>query len=72
MMEGLSQRTGSGSNDIGQTIELLHPGHEEMQERGGLSPVAMAFHMDFKGRDKDLDQEMKDADQEHIGGARGE
>ena len=70
MMEGLTQRADSGSNDTGQTIELLNPGHEEMQERGGLSPVAMAFHMDFKGREKDLDQEMRDADQEQIGDAK--
>ncbi|CUS10949.1 unnamed protein product [Tuber aestivum] len=71
MMEGIgsgnNQPTTGGGNTIGQEIDLSQPGGEEMQERGGISPVAKAFHLDSKGRERDLDQDMKDIDSEHIG-----
>jgi len=63
---GNSQPTPEGSDAIGQGIGFHQPGGGEMQERGGISPVAMAFHLDSKGREKDLDQDMRDVDSEHI------
>jgi len=70
MMEGIgsgnSQPAPEGSDAIDQRIDFHQPGSGEMQERGGISPVAMAFHLDSKGREKDLDQDMKDVDSEHI------
>ncbi|PWW78139.1 hypothetical protein C7212DRAFT_183374 [Tuber magnatum] len=70
MMEGIgsgsSQPTTGGDDTIGQQVDLSQPGGGEMQERGGISPVAKAFHLDSKGRGRDLDQDMKDVDSEHI------
>lgn len=60
---GLADRVGEGDID-GPAPELLSPPQEEMVERGHISPVAKVFHLDFKGRDKDIDQEM--ADVEHV------
>lgn len=50
--------------DIAGTMLEPAPRQEEMSERGHISPVAKVFHMDFKGRGGDIDQEMMDA--EHI------
>lgn len=56
---------GVGESDIaGTMLELPSPRQEEMCEIGHISPVAKVFHMDFKGRGGDIDQEMMDA--EHI------
>ncbi|RPB05684.1 hypothetical protein L873DRAFT_1661526 [Choiromyces venosus 120613-1] len=57
---------GGGGNALSQEIDLPQPGGGEMKERGGISPVAMAFHLDFKGRERDFDQDMRDADSEHV------
>lgn len=70
MMEGIgsgnSQLPTGGSDAIGERIDFHQSGGGEMQERDGISPVAIAFHLDPKGREKDLDQVMKDVDSEHI------
>ncbi|KAG0126518.1 hypothetical protein HOY82DRAFT_581005 [Tuber indicum] len=71
MMEGIGSgnsqpTTTGGDNAIGKKMDLPQPAGGEMQERGGISPVAMAFHLDSKERERDLDQDMKDVDSEHI------
>lgn len=52
-----------GEGDIsGTMLELPSPRQEEMSERGHISPVAKVFHLEFKGRGGDIDQEMMDAE----------
>ncbi|KAL7273778.1 hypothetical protein RUND412_003355 [Rhizina undulata] len=59
----VSRITG-GANIIRQMVEL--PPREEMMERGHISPVAKAFHLDRKGKGRKPveDEEMVDA--EHV------
>lgn len=71
MTEGVDPTAGLGGLGLSMiegggipTLELPHSHQEEMIERGHISPVAKAFHLDIKGRDRDIDQEMTDA--EHI------
>lgn len=72
MTEGADLVTGAvdmgmsrvGESDIAGAMLEPSPRQEEMSERGHISPVAKVFHMDFKGRGGDIDQEMMDA--EHI------
>lgn len=64
-IEGVGMsRIREGTDASGPTIQLPPSHQAEMVEIGHVSPVARAFHLDFKGKDKDMDQEMADA--EHV------